>query len=59
MKKPASLIDQLDPLFGYDENGLWRGMTRQQVAELLVEMREQARQRKILYHCQPPSSSLN
>lgn len=54
-----SLIEQMQPDYGYDENDLWRGMNREQVAELLAEMREKARLRNMLFHCQPPSPSLN
>ena len=43
------------PNDGYDENGLWRGMTPVEVAALVERMREQAAQRRILYHWTPSS----
>lgn len=52
--KKTRLADQLDPLYGYDENGLWRGMTREQVAEMCAEMAEKSRQRMMLHHWKPP-----
>lgn len=59
MKKIASIADQFDPKYGFDENGLWRGMTREDVDHMLAEMREKARLRNMLFHCQPPSSAVN
>jgi hypothetical protein len=57
MKK--TLIEQMSPDYGYDENGLWRGMTREQVAEMLAEMRQKSERRMALFHWDHRSSPAN
>jgi hypothetical protein len=39
MKKHVSLLEQFDPMYGYDENGRWRGMTKDEVTVWLEQHR--------------------
>ena len=40
-KKSWSLLEQFDPLYGYDENGRWNGMTREEVQVWLEQLRRE------------------
>lgn len=41
VKRPATLIEQFDPMYGYDENGRWNGMTPDEVKVWLEQHRRE------------------
>jgi len=56
------LLDQLSPAFGWDENGMWNGMTRDEVEAKLNAMKAELNKRQLdawrlhqLAHWTPPS----
>lgn len=42
---------------GYDENGLWCGMTPGEVEAFRLMMKKRGEERAMLYHCTPPERS--
>ena len=64
MKAKVSLLDQFSPDYGYDENGMWNGRTRNEleayIAErkkLLAQQRLNEARLKILAQWKPTSPS--
>ena len=56
---PVSLLDQLSPDYGYDENGLWNGMTKEQVTVAMAKRRLELERKQLLQRWTPPSSPAN
>lgn len=55
----VSLLDQFKPDFGFDADGRWKGMTKDEVAAMLAEARREEAYRQLLRHWTPPSSPSN
>lgn len=55
MQKKVGLLDQLSPDYGYDENGLWDGMTKEQVITAMAKRARELTLRNALRHWTPSS----
>jgi hypothetical protein len=46
-KTKGSLLDQLSPDYGYDENGMWNGKTRKEVEAFIAEQKRRIAQQRL------------
>lgn len=59
MEKKVDLLDQLSPDYGYDERGMWKGMTKEQVIAAMAKRARELTLLRLLRHWTPPSTPPN
>ena len=54
-RKFVDILDQLKPDYGYDENGLWQGLTKDQVEAAMAKRAAELKMKNTLRHWTPSS----